>query len=101
MIYTESIDALQSLYTMDCDVLITTHPLISQDNYNRFNEVATYKVFGWTTLKDAKTFLWSRYNPDGVYIFIHRNVNRIKCLDKETFYVRSASDTTRTWNRNI
>ena len=87
MLYTESIDALQSLYTMDCDVLTTTHPLISQDIYNGFNEVATYKLFEWTTLKDAKRFLWSHYNPDGVYIFIHRNVNRIKFLDKETFYV--------------
>ena len=86
---------------MDCDVLKTTHPLKSQDIYNGFNEVATYKLFGWTTLKDAKRFLWSHYNHDGVYIFIHRNVNRIKFLDKETFYVRSASDTTRTWNRNI
>ena len=86
---------------MDCDVLTTTHPLISQDIYNGFNEVATYKLFGWTTLKDAKRFLWSHYNPDGVCIFLRRIVNRIKFLDKKTFYVRSASDTTRTCNRNI
>ena len=52
---------------MDCDVLKTTHPLKSPYIYNGFNEVATYKLFGWTTLKDAKRFLWSHYNPRQVY----------------------------------
>ena len=52
-------------------------------------------------MKDAKRFLWSHYNPDGVCIFLRRIVKRTKFLDKKTFYVRSASDTTRTCNRNI
>ena len=75
MLYTESIGYM--LYKVCTPLLTTTHPLISQDIYNGFNEVATYKLFGWTTLKDAKRFLWRHYNHDGIYIFIHRNVRRI------------------------